>query len=108
MRLAKPSSTAIVLFVLATCCNAQDSSDGAQTLSIGDKLIRVEETLKGLQSQAEPKNINTLRKVEIELKSILQSDPRTVFRSQVEADLDVVNESLAYHDLLVARFYMSR
>ena len=93
--------------VAARCCG-QDSSGSEQVLSTGERLIRAEEILNGLRSKRGPTDIDLVRRAEKELKSILEADPQTVFRSQVEADLDIVNESLAYHDLLVAAFYMSR
>ena len=36
---------------------------------------------------------------------IIKTDPFSVFKSQIEADLDSVNERIAHHDLLVAAFY---
>ena len=101
-------SIAVLMFVLGIVCNGQESSDSVQTLSIGDRLLRVEEKFNDLRSRSKPTNIELVRKCERELKSILESDPQTVFRSQVEVDLDFVNEQLANHDLLVAQFYMSK
>ena len=100
----KAISISVLLFLTVISCNAQESLDSAP-LSVGDRLLKVEETLKNLQPQAAP--IELLRRIEKELKSILEAEPHTMFRSQVESDLDVVNERVARHDLSVAAFYMS-
>lgn len=99
-------SISAFLFLLAISCNAQESLDSAH-LSVANRLLKAEETLKNWQSQPELRHIESLRKVEKELKTILESEPHTMFRSQVESDFDVVNENLAIHDLFVAGFYMS-
>jgi hypothetical protein len=106
--LVKLISSASLVFVLVTGCQGQQSSESQQTMSSGERLLKVEETLNELRSHPQPSNIEILRKLETELKSILDSDSQTIFGSQLEADLDVVNEGLAYHDLLVAQFYMSK
>src|ERR1043166_6118639 len=80
-------SIAVLMFVLGIVCNGEGSSDSVQTLSIGDRLLRVEEKFNDLRSRSKPTNIELVRKCERELKSILESDPQTVFRSQVEVDI---------------------
>lgn len=105
--------TIIVLFSGANYCRAQEiidaaSTEVAPTLSTGERLRQIEEILQLIQSRKLLREIDALRKAERELKGILETDPSSVFKSQVEANLDVVNERLAYHDLLVASFYMNK
>lgn len=103
---SKLFSISALLFLLAITCDAQESL-GSAHLSVADRLLKAEETLKNLQSHPEGRTIESLRKVEKEFKSILESEPHTIFRAQVESNLDVVNEHLAIHDLFVAAFYLS-
>lgn len=105
--IAKVVSIVALLLLSVISCPAQESRNVAH-LSLGDRVLSAEQTLKDLQSQPEPRNIQLLRKVEKELKGLLESDLNTMLRLQVESDLEIVNESLAYHDLLVARFYLSK
>lgn len=100
---SKQFSISALLFLLAITCNAQESVDGG----VADRLLKAEETIKNFQSHPEAKTIESLRKVEKELKSILGSEPHTIFRAQVESDLDVVYENLGIHNLSIAAFYMA-
>jgi outer membrane protein assembly factor BamD (BamD/ComL family) len=85
----------VLLLSAASYCAAQETAE---------RLRRVEETLQNLESR---QRIEILRKAQRELKDIVETDPSSVFKPQVEANLDLVNENLAYHDLLVAAFYMN-
>jgi len=96
----------VLLLTVADYCKAQDITIDTTTLSSGERLRLVEETLKVFKSQELPKDINLLRKAERELKAILEMDSSSVYRAQIEADLEIVNEGLAFHDLQVAAFYM--
>ena len=87
----------VLLLSAANYCVAQEST--------AERLRQVDETLQSLESR---KDIEVLRKAQRELNTILETDPSSIFKPQVEANLDLVNENLAYHDLLVAAFYMSR
>lgn len=104
MRLSILLSVIVIVFSVVHNCNAQET----ESLSTGERLRRVEELLQDLRSKKEPNNINILRRVEAELQMIIKTDPLSVFKSQIEADLDFVNERIAHHDLLVAAFYMNR
>lgn len=108
MRLQNLLFLTVVIFSVVHCCKAQEKIDRTEFLSTGERLRRVEEQLHVLKTRKEPYDINLLRQVESELKRILETDPSSVFKSQIEADLDFVNERLAHHDLLVAAFYMER
>ena len=98
----------IFLFGVANYCKAQEAIDEVQMLSAGERLRRVEEMLQDLQSRKAPYDINVLRKAERELKGILEADSSSVFKAQVEANLDIVNERLAFHNLQIASFYMNK
>ena len=95
----------IFLFGVANYCKAQETTDDAQMLSTGERLKRVEEMLQALKSRHD---INLLRKAERELKGILEQDSSSVFKSQVEANLAIVYEGMAFHDLRIASFYMNK
>lgn len=95
----------IVLFGVVNWCYAQEATSETQSLSPGERLRRVEETLYSLQTQKERLHIDVIRRLQAELTGILSAD--SVFKSQVEANLELVNENLAYHDLMVAAFYMN-
>jgi len=86
----------VVVLIAANYCVAQEST--------AERLRRVEESL---QVKDFRKEIDILRQAQRELKDILETDPSTGFKPQVEANLDRVNEKLGYHDLQIARFYMS-
>jgi len=86
----------VLVLIAANYCVAQESS--------AERLRRVEESL---QVKDFRKETDILRQAQRELKDILETDPSSLFRSQVEADLDRVNEKLAHHDLQIASFYMS-
>ena len=98
----------LFLFSVANYCHAQETAEVGPVLSTGERLREVEEILRILQSPNVPWDMHLLRKAERELKGILESDPSTIFKSRVEANLDSVNERLAYHDLMVASFYMNK
>jgi len=85
----------VLVLIAANYCVAQESS--------AERLRRVEESL---QVKDFRKETDILRQAQRELKDILETDPSSLFRSQVEADLDRVNEKLAHHDLQIASFYM--
>jgi Outer membrane lipoprotein len=106
MRLRPFLLITVVLFGVVNLCNAQEATGETQSLSPGERLRRVEETLNSLQARNERPNIDLMRSLQAELNGILATD--SVFKSQVEADLEVVNENLAYHDLMVAAFYMTK
>ena len=95
----------IFLFGVTNYCKAQETTDDGQTLSAGERLKRVEEMLQALKSRHD---INVLRKAERELKGILEQDSSSVFKSQVEANLDIVYEGMAFHNLMIASFYMNK
>jgi outer membrane protein assembly factor BamD (BamD/ComL family) len=97
----------VFLFSVGNYCQAQEMAVESPTLSTGERLRQVEEILRVLQSPNVLREMDLLRKAERELKGILKADPSTVFKSQVEASLDIVNERLAHHDLVVANFYMN-
>ena len=101
-------SVIVIVLSVAHYCNAQETTGPTESRSTGERLRRVEELLQGLRSTREPNDINTLRRVEAELKTIIKTDPLSIYKSQIEADLDFVNERIAHHDLLVAAFYMNR
>ena len=94
----------VVFFGVVNGCNAQEATSETQSLSPGLRLRRAEETLYSLQTRKERPDIEVMRRLHAELNGILSTD--SVFKSQVEADLELVNENLAYHDLMVAAFYM--
>jgi outer membrane protein assembly factor BamD (BamD/ComL family) len=87
---------------------AQETIDHTASLSTGERLRRVEELLEVPRTQKGPDDTKLLLKVEADLKRMLETDPSSVFKSQIEADLDFVNEGLAHHDLVIASFYMER
>ena len=95
----------VLQLTVANYCEAQETTGETQILSTAERLRRVEETL---QSSVSRKDIEVMRKAQRELKSILETDSSSAFRPQVETNLDIVNEYLAYHDLLVAAFYMNK
>lgn len=105
MKIRRLALMMVVLFSVANWCNAQETSSETQSLSPGERLRRVEETLQLLQTRKQRPDVDVLRKLEAELKAILVTD--SVFKSQIEADLEIVHESLAYHDLQVAAYFMS-
>lgn len=107
MRISILPVVVVVFFSAANYCKAQEPINREQTLPTAERLKGVEKTLKTLRSRKHRNDINLLRKAERELKGILETDPSSVFKSRVEAYLDIVNEGLAYHDLLVASFYMN-
>ncbi len=96
--MARLISTAFLLFMLVTCCNAQK-------LSTAERLIKLEETLKRVRSQEVGIGMDLLRTAETELLEIRQSDPHLWSHPQLQADLEFLHEKMAYHDLQVARFY---
>ena len=51
------------------------------------------------------RDISHARKAEQRLKVLLQQYPKSTLRATVEARLAEVQENLAMHNLLVARFY---
>lgn len=108
MRIPTLFLISIFMLSVANYCKAQETTDGAQTLSTGERLRRVEEMLQLLRSRKALYDIDVLKKAERELKGILETDSSSVFKSQVEANLDIVNEGLAFHSLMVASFYMNR
>jgi len=87
----------VLVLSAASYCVAQEST--------AERLRRVEESLQVKDFRTE---INILRQAQRELKNILETDPSSLFRCQIEADLDRVNEKLGYHDLQVAAFYMAK
>ena len=95
----------VVLFGVVNWCNAQETASETQSLSPGERLRQVEETLYSLQTRKDQPQIAVVRRLQAELNGLLVTD--SVFKSQVEANLELVNENLAYHDLMVAGFYMS-
>ena len=106
MRLRPFFLMTVVLFGVVNWCYAQETTNETQSLSPGERLRRVEETLHSLQTRKEqPRHIDVMRSLQAELTGILARD--SVFKSQVESNLELVNENLAYHDLMVANFYMS-
>lgn len=52
--------------------------------------------------------MNLVYKAAKELNEILTLDPQTTFRTQIESDLDWLNEIIATHHLQFATFYMER
>ena len=96
-----------ILFLAWGSVSAQ-GVNGVPSESVAATLGRVEETLLVLKSQKGPKDVNLFRSIARQLRDILAADPNSGFRSQVEANLDLVNESLAYHELMIASFYMVR
>lgn len=105
MRLRLFLLTTVILFGVVNLCDAQEATIEAQSLSPGERLRRVEETLHSLKTQQERPRIDVMRRLQAELNGILLTD--SVFKSQVEANLELVNENLAYHDLMIANFYMN-
>jgi len=97
MRTATRFLIVVLLLGAASYCAAQEST--------AERLRRVDETLQSLEYR---KDIEVLRKAQRELNSILETDTSSVFKPQIQANLDLVNENLAYHDLLVAAFYMNK
>jgi hypothetical protein len=95
----------IILLVLAGSVGAQTTS--SQSDSVADKLQHAEEVMSRLKLQ-KLRDINLARQAARDLNEILQIDPKTSFRTQIEFDLDWVNEILGVHELLVAAFYMGR
>lgn len=95
--------TTVVFFSVLTCSHAQITTAQMESSTPGEILKLVAETL-----QTQPGNVSLLRKLETELKGILAADSSTVFKSEVEAKLDLINENLAYHDLMIAAFYMDQ
>jgi outer membrane protein assembly factor BamD (BamD/ComL family) len=95
----------VLQLTVANHCEAQEATRYTQIWSTGERLRQVEETLQKVET---PKGIEVMRKAQRELKSILETDSSSAFKPQVEANLDLVNENLALHDLLVAAFYMNR
>jgi hypothetical protein len=102
----KSFSYIAILFLFVGIVRAQDRVETASNQSTADVLAKVEETLLVLKSQTGPKNIDLVRRLERQLTSILQTEPNTIFRERIESNLDLVNENLAFHDLLVAQLYM--
>lgn len=68
------------------------------------KMAEAEMRQMGLYDRQVP----NARKAEQRLKALLQQFPNTTLRPKVEADLSQVQENLAMHELVVARFYQSR
>jgi outer membrane protein assembly factor BamD (BamD/ComL family) len=95
----------VLQLTVAHYCEAQEATGDTQIWPTGERLRQVEKTLQKVET---PKGIEVLRKAQLELKSILETDRSSVFKSQVETNLDLVNEHLALHDLLIAAFYMSK
>lgn len=107
MRIRNLFLSVVFLLSVANYCQAQETAIESPMLSTGERLRQVEEILRVLKSSHVPWEIDLLRKAEQELKGILKADPSTFFRSQVEANLDIVNERLACHDLTIANFYVN-
>lgn len=105
MRIRRFLLMTIVLFGVVNWCYAQEATSETQSLSPGERLRRVEETLHSLQTRKERPDLEVMRRLQTELNGLLVTD--SVFKSQVEANLESVNENLAYHDLMVAAFYMN-
>ncbi len=103
--MARLFSTAFLLLVLVTYCNAQNSSGSVQKLSTAERLIKLEETLKRVRSQEVGIGMDLLRTAETELLEIRRSDPHLGSHPQLQADLEFLHENMANHDLQVAMFY---
>lgn len=99
-------TSVVILCLLAGSVCAQTAS--GQSPSVIDKVQHAEELISRLRAGKEPKDINLARAAAKELNEILQIDPKTSFRTQIEFDLDWVNEILALHELQIAAFYMGR
>jgi len=75
----------------------------------GEKLLKAETDLQLLNSHQFVRNeMLVARRAEARLKSILQRDPNSPFRFQVEQQLDAVGEILGAHNLAIATFYSKR
>ena len=98
----------VVFFSVAHYCSAQETIDQTESMSTGERVRRVEEQIEVLRTRKNLADIDVLRKLESELKKMLETDPSSVFKTQIEGDLDFVNEQLGYHELLVASYYISR
>lgn len=100
------ATSLIILLVLAGSAGAQSTS--SQPDSVADKLQHAEEVMSRLRAQKQPGDINLARQAAKDLNEILQIDPKTSLRTQIEFELDWVNEILGLHELLVVAFYMGR
>jgi outer membrane protein assembly factor BamD (BamD/ComL family) len=107
MRLQSLLFLFVVIFSAVHYCSAQDTMDQTESLSTGERLRRVEEQIEVLRTRKHHADIDVLRKLESELRKMLETDPSSVFKSQIEADLDFVNENVGDHELMVASYYMN-
>ena len=69
-----------------------------------DAMLKVAES-EMRQMGLSDRDISHARKAEVRLKALLQQYPQTKLRPTVEARLREVQENLAMHNLLIARFY---
>ena len=107
MRLQSLLFLFVVIFSAVHYCSAQDTMDQTESLSTGERLRRVEEQIEVLRTPKHRADIDVLRKLESELRKMIETDPSSVFKSQIEADLDFVNENVGDHELMVASYYMN-
>lgn len=94
---------------LTAIARAQGAVADEKVASDGEELLKAETDLKLLHSgQFVRDESNMAVKVERRLENILQRDPSSPFRFQIEQDLDSVGEILAPHHLAIATMYMKR
>lgn len=91
--------------VLALSSQAQEPSTNEGSKTEVELIVEAE---AALQPGFVRNRLDLARKALRQFESILQRNPTTPYRQQVEEDIRQVQESLAAHQLQVASFYMSR
>ena len=95
----------VALVALAICVSA-GSISAQENQSIPDRLQHTEQLVCRVRSGW--RDLNLIYKAVKQLNEILTLDPQTTFRTQIEYDLDWLNEIVASHHLHLATFYMER
>lgn len=97
------------LHLLSPVAVAQEATGDVRVESDIDELLKAESDLTLLHSGQFVRNESNLQiAVERRLNGILQRDPNSPFRFQVEQDLISVGELLARKHLAIATFYLNR
>lgn len=97
--------TVTSLSVTAQTCVTPESMTDQEYVS--ERLRSVEEKVEILRSQGD-KDSSLLLRVQTDVKCILEKQPEPALRSKLDSYMDIVQEGLGLHDLLVAGYYMSR